>query len=147
VRAHLDATSPRALAVLRPLRVVLTNVPEGRVEGVAALHFPGRADSGYTVGGGGRGWGWPLGRGRVRRLGLLCWGRVCGAQTPNPLLAPAHQATTPPNHHHPTPHPTTPSPTTPQPISATTTTRTTAIQCLRVANNPSHPTPTTHHWE
>lgn len=49
VRAHLDATSPRALAVLRPLRVVITNVPEGHCEGVAALHFPGRADSGYTV--------------------------------------------------------------------------------------------------
>lgn len=48
-RAHLDATSPRALAVLRPLRVVLTNVPEGRVEAVRALHFPGRAESGYDV--------------------------------------------------------------------------------------------------
>ncbi|KAI8472695.1 MAG: tRNA synthetases class I, catalytic domain-containing protein [Monoraphidium minutum] len=49
VRAHLDATSPRALAVLRPLRVVLTNLPQDHCDAVAALHFPGRADSGYTV--------------------------------------------------------------------------------------------------
>lgn len=49
MRAHLDATSSRALAVLRPLRVVISNLPEGHYETVQALHFPGRADSGYQV--------------------------------------------------------------------------------------------------
>ena len=29
IRLDLDANSPRCLAVLRPLRVVLTNLPEG----------------------------------------------------------------------------------------------------------------------
>jgi len=46
VRAHLDASSPRALAVLRPLRVVLTNWPEGgggAVGEATARRFPGRA--------------------------------------------------------------------------------------------------------
>jgi hypothetical protein len=51
--------------VLRPLRVVLTNVPEGHVEDVAALHFPGRAESSYTVR---RGHGVAQGGAGTRRL-------------------------------------------------------------------------------
>ncbi|KXZ51794.1 hypothetical protein GPECTOR_11g237 [Gonium pectorale] len=45
VRAELDATSPRALAVLRPLKVVITNMPEGHFEEVEAKTFPGRDGS------------------------------------------------------------------------------------------------------
>jgi glutaminyl-tRNA synthetase len=32
VREHLNATSPRVMGVLDPLKVVLTNWPEGQVE-------------------------------------------------------------------------------------------------------------------
>lgn len=45
VRAHLDAASPRALAVLRPLKVVLTNLPEDHLSSAAARRFPGRAEA------------------------------------------------------------------------------------------------------
>ncbi|KAF8065733.1 Glutamine--tRNA ligase [Scenedesmus sp. PABB004] len=45
VRAHLDATSPRTLAVLRPLKVVLTNVPEGEARTVSGATLPGRPES------------------------------------------------------------------------------------------------------
>ncbi|KAG2491132.1 hypothetical protein HYH03_010575 [Edaphochlamys debaryana] len=45
VRAELDATSPRALAVLRPLKVVITNMPEAHFEEVEAKTFPGRDNS------------------------------------------------------------------------------------------------------
>ena len=45
VRAHLDAASPRALAVLRPLKVVLTNVPEGWRAEASARRFPGRGEA------------------------------------------------------------------------------------------------------
>lgn len=34
IRADLDAGSPRQLAVLRPLRVVITNLPEAHFEEV-----------------------------------------------------------------------------------------------------------------
>ena len=40
VRDDLNKTAPRAMAVLRPLRVVLTNVPEGEVSTVTAPSFP-----------------------------------------------------------------------------------------------------------
>jgi glutaminyl-tRNA synthetase len=46
VRAHLDAASPRALAVLRPLKVILTNLPEGKACAEAtARRFPGRGEA------------------------------------------------------------------------------------------------------
>ena len=40
LREDLDARSPRVLGVLRPLRVTLTNWPEGEVESIAALYWP-----------------------------------------------------------------------------------------------------------
>jgi len=40
VREHLNATSPRVLAVTRPLRVVIENWPEGHVEEFSALYDP-----------------------------------------------------------------------------------------------------------
>ena len=39
VREHLNATSRRVMGVLRPLRVVLTNWPEGQVEEIEAPYF------------------------------------------------------------------------------------------------------------
>jgi hypothetical protein len=90
VRAHLDATSPRALAVLRPLRVVITNLPEGHAEAVQALHFPGRADSGYTVRGRGLGH-WPAAdapRCGGRHPGDAGAPRALGACLPAPLSPP-----------------------------------------------------------
>ncbi len=49
VRADLDAGSPRALGVLRPLRVRLTNLPADHYEEVEAKRFPGRTEDGYVV--------------------------------------------------------------------------------------------------
>lgn len=49
IRADLDASSPRTLAVLRPLRVVITNLPEGHYEEVEGKRFPGREEAGYKV--------------------------------------------------------------------------------------------------
>lgn len=49
IRADLDAGSPRVLGVLRPLRVVITNLPEGHYEEVEAKVFPGRSEEGYSV--------------------------------------------------------------------------------------------------
>jgi glutaminyl-tRNA synthetase len=40
VRDELNRTAPRAMAVLRPLRVVLTNYPEGQVEELEAPNHP-----------------------------------------------------------------------------------------------------------
>jgi len=40
VREHLENTAPRAMAVLRPLKVVLTNYPEGQVETIQAARHP-----------------------------------------------------------------------------------------------------------
>ncbi|GFR51525.1 hypothetical protein Agub_g13941 [Astrephomene gubernaculifera] len=45
VRSELDATSPRTLAVLRPLKVVITNMPADHFEEVEARTFPGREGS------------------------------------------------------------------------------------------------------
>ncbi len=40
IREELNRTSPRVMAVLRPLRVVLENYPEGQVENVTAVNNP-----------------------------------------------------------------------------------------------------------
>jgi glutaminyl-tRNA synthetase len=40
VRENLNRTAPRAMGVLRPLRVVIENYPEGRVEEMAAVNNP-----------------------------------------------------------------------------------------------------------
>jgi glutaminyl-tRNA synthetase len=40
VREDLNRTAPRALAVLRPLKVVLENLPEGHVQTVTAINNP-----------------------------------------------------------------------------------------------------------
>jgi glutaminyl-tRNA synthetase len=40
LREHLNATSPRVMAVLRPLRVVIENFEEGRVEEIDAPYDP-----------------------------------------------------------------------------------------------------------
>ena len=40
VRENLNASAPRVMAVLRPLRVVLTNYPEGQVEELQAVNNP-----------------------------------------------------------------------------------------------------------
>jgi glutaminyl-tRNA synthetase len=39
VREHLNATSPRVMGVLRPLKLVITNLPEGHVEWLDAPYF------------------------------------------------------------------------------------------------------------
>ncbi|GAB4821823.1 hypothetical protein N2152v2_008869 [Parachlorella kessleri] len=49
IRADLDATSPRQLAVLRPLRVVIINLPEDHFEEVEGKKFPGRSQEGYPL--------------------------------------------------------------------------------------------------
>ena len=49
VRMDLDATSERALAVLRPLKVVIDNLPDDYVEQVQAKVFPGRSEDTYPV--------------------------------------------------------------------------------------------------
>ena len=48
VRAALEPDSPRLLAVLHPVRLVLTNLPEGHCEAVAARVWPNRAGDGET---------------------------------------------------------------------------------------------------
>jgi glutaminyl-tRNA synthetase len=39
VRDHLNKTAPRAMAVLKPLKIVLENYPEGQVAGEPGAHF------------------------------------------------------------------------------------------------------------
>jgi glutaminyl-tRNA synthetase len=46
VREDLNATAPRAMAVLRPLKVVLTNYPAGQVEHLTAANHPDRPELG-----------------------------------------------------------------------------------------------------
>jgi glutaminyl-tRNA synthetase len=46
VRQHLNKTSPRFMGVLRPLKVVLTNYPEGQVERMTAINNPEDPDAG-----------------------------------------------------------------------------------------------------
>ena len=51
IRADLDSIAPRRMAVLDPLRLVITNMPEGQVDRIECRNFPGRAEdeSTYTV--------------------------------------------------------------------------------------------------
>ncbi len=46
VREHLNRTAPRAMAVLRPLKVVITNYPEGKSEEFDAVNNPEDAAAG-----------------------------------------------------------------------------------------------------
>jgi len=46
IREHLNATAPRVMAVLRPLRVVLTNYPEDQTEYIEAVNNPEEPQSG-----------------------------------------------------------------------------------------------------
>jgi glutaminyl-tRNA synthetase len=46
IRDDLNARAPRVMAVLRPLRVVIDNYPEGQVEQLEALNMPGRPEAG-----------------------------------------------------------------------------------------------------
>ena len=46
VRETLGNVAPRRMAVLRPLKVVLTNYPEGQVELMEAMNHPGNPDFG-----------------------------------------------------------------------------------------------------
>ena len=46
VREDLNRRAPRAMAVLRPLKLVLTNYPEGQSEEMAMINHPGNADLG-----------------------------------------------------------------------------------------------------
>ena len=46
VREHLNVRAPRVMTVLRPLRVVLTNYPEGTVEEVDVINNPEDASAG-----------------------------------------------------------------------------------------------------
>jgi glutaminyl-tRNA synthetase len=44
LREHLNATSPRVMAVLKPLKLVIENLPEGEVVEVDALYDPEKPD-------------------------------------------------------------------------------------------------------
>ena len=46
VRENLNQTATRVMAVLRPLKVVLTNYPEGQVEEMDAVNNPEDPDAG-----------------------------------------------------------------------------------------------------
>jgi glutaminyl-tRNA synthetase len=46
VRDHLNETAPRRMGVLDPLKVVLTNFPEGKVEEVELQNHPDRPEAG-----------------------------------------------------------------------------------------------------
>ncbi|MGQ9553851.1 MAG: glutamine--tRNA ligase/YqeY domain fusion protein [Anaerolineae bacterium] len=46
VREHLNKTAPRVMAVLRPLKVVIENYPEGQVEEMEAINNPEDASAG-----------------------------------------------------------------------------------------------------
>ncbi|MFQ5659057.1 MAG: glutamine--tRNA ligase/YqeY domain fusion protein [Gammaproteobacteria bacterium] len=46
LREDLDRNAPRALAVLRPLRIVIENYPEGREEQIDAPNHPGKPEMG-----------------------------------------------------------------------------------------------------
>jgi glutaminyl-tRNA synthetase len=49
VRENLNRTAPRAMAVLRPLRVVIDNYPEGQVEQLEAVNNPEDAAAGTRL--------------------------------------------------------------------------------------------------
>jgi glutaminyl-tRNA synthetase len=46
IRENLDNEAPRRMAVIRPLKVVLTNYPEGQTEQMSALNHPNRPEMG-----------------------------------------------------------------------------------------------------
>jgi len=46
IRENLDHAAPRRMAVIRPLKVVLTNYPEGQNEELVALNHPNRPELG-----------------------------------------------------------------------------------------------------
>jgi glutaminyl-tRNA synthetase len=46
IREDLNERAPRVMAVLRPLKVVLTNYPEGQVEELEAANHPQKAEMG-----------------------------------------------------------------------------------------------------
>lgn len=46
LREELNETSPRAMAVLKPLKVVITNYPEGQTEELEAANHPNNPDAG-----------------------------------------------------------------------------------------------------
>jgi glutaminyl-tRNA synthetase len=46
VRKQLNATAPRAMAVLDPLKIVIENYPEGRTEDLEAINNPEDAGAG-----------------------------------------------------------------------------------------------------
>ncbi len=46
VREHLDGAAPRVMAVLRPLKVTLTNWPKGEVEMMTAQNHPSKPEMG-----------------------------------------------------------------------------------------------------
>ncbi len=46
IREHLNAIAPRYMAVLDPIKVVLTNFPEGKVESMEAVNNPEDPDAG-----------------------------------------------------------------------------------------------------
>lgn len=46
VRENLDHNAPRRMAVIRPLRIVLTNYPEEKMEDVMAVNHPNRPELG-----------------------------------------------------------------------------------------------------
>ena len=46
VREHFDYAAERRMAVIRPLKVVLTNYPEGQTEAMTALNHPNRPELG-----------------------------------------------------------------------------------------------------
>jgi glutaminyl-tRNA synthetase len=46
IRENLDHEAPRRMAVIRPLKVVLTNYPEGQTEQMSALNHPNRPELG-----------------------------------------------------------------------------------------------------
>ncbi len=46
IRENLDHAAPRRMAVIRPLKVILSNYPEGQTEELSALNHPNRAELG-----------------------------------------------------------------------------------------------------
>ena len=49
LREDLEANTPRAMGVLRPLKLVIENYPEGREERLAAPNHPGNPDMGLRM--------------------------------------------------------------------------------------------------
>ncbi len=46
VREHLDTAAERRMAVLQPLKVVISNYPQGQVENMVAMNHPQQAEAG-----------------------------------------------------------------------------------------------------